>query len=406
MISISKSFSSILILILIFRCSGDKDDVTPSVLVPTQTSPPRVTSTSIKNALFAVTGVDSKKLYALNVETGEQLWYTDVPKYTEGITLAGDKIFTKTNSPLPNILQALDGNTGAMKWKFPFENESTNLIPYVSPDNSTVYLLTNSVSSSGGKVYAIRAQDGTLKWSQDEEVEIGSSIQEQNGLVIYSTTDGKLICADASNGIRKWDYDFKDDSYSFNGPVVYKGYVVVGYLNAYYAFQVSDGKLLWKFGNEDSYIVTDPIFNDNFLFVILRNKTNIENSTLYCLNLINGDIKWTYLLPDKDRYADYNTPCISSDRVYCLSGSGYFSVLNTSGQRLWERKSNLVASIDPLVINNTIYTSGYDTKDVGIFAFDALTGNQKWKRIIDQFRYPYVSVAFDGKIYNSILVGN
>ena len=81
----------------------------------------------------------------------------------------------------PYVLPGVDGGDG----------RTGRLVPAVF--NGTVY-----VGSNDGKLYAINAADGSIKWTMTTSGAISSSPAVADGVVYVGSTDGSLYAANAS----------------------------------------------------------------------------------------------------------------------------------------------------------------------------------------------------------------
>jgi outer membrane protein assembly factor BamB len=130
------------------------------------------------------TGSGDGVLYALNAETGEQIWSVGGFEAFESTgAIAGNLIVAGGFS---NVVKALDKNTGEEVWSF-----QTDYFPQGSPliVDESVYIATDHV------VYALDLQSGELIWkvqTGDESAFMGSPDYYEG--VIY-TTGGKLLLA-------------------------------------------------------------------------------------------------------------------------------------------------------------------------------------------------------------------
>jgi len=158
----------------------------------------KVSSTWLMPPLFAdgmvYAGSGDGVLYALNAETGEQVWSADGFGQLESTgAIAGDRIITAGFS---NLVQALDRLSGEVLWSF-----HTDFFAQGSPliVDERVYLATDHM------VYALDLQSGELIWKTptgNEGAYMGSPAYD-NG-VIY-TTGGKLLLAlNAETGEEIW----------------------------------------------------------------------------------------------------------------------------------------------------------------------------------------------------------
>jgi outer membrane protein assembly factor BamB len=109
-----------------------------------------------------------------------------------------------------------------------------------------------------------------------------------------------------------------------------------------------------------------------------------RGSNVYCLNISNGDLLWSYPTDSQTNCS----PLVSDGRVYISSDDGKLYCLNSIDGSLMWRYSLSNASINgfssPAFLNGTIYVGAvinYDSPNV--FAIDASNGASKWNYTVD-----------------------
>lgn len=105
-----------------------------------------------------------KALYALNAQTGEEIWRTPLMNRTgTGIVLEGiaqDK--THVYAATPGRIYALNKKDGSVAWDFVMpENENGQMHPPQLSDDGILY------THSGFKLYALDVKTGSIKWSYE-----------------------------------------------------------------------------------------------------------------------------------------------------------------------------------------------------------------------------------------------
>ena len=141
-------------------------------------------------------------LYALDASSGEQLWsfqpYSETAyrpaQFDKGglsPAILGELVFVRSDFRL----HALDIETGKEVWKF---MTSTSNVPSVGRCSSpviagtTVYVASDGAGDRGGYLYALDGQTGDKIWEFETSGAIVSSPTIWNGVIYFGTADGYL----------------------------------------------------------------------------------------------------------------------------------------------------------------------------------------------------------------------
>ena len=141
------------------------------------------TPTIKDNTLFI--GTFGKKLFALNTSNGQQKW----APFTSGGALASSLLLQDTTlyfGTLDRRLHAVDSKSGMQKWKSEVEAGSWF---WAKP------VITNDVVYApclDGKVYAVDADNGNLRFEFDLKAPISSSPVLVGNSLIVATKEGKV----------------------------------------------------------------------------------------------------------------------------------------------------------------------------------------------------------------------
>jgi outer membrane protein assembly factor BamB len=136
-------------------------------------------------------------------------------------------------------------------------------------------------------------------------------------------------------------------------------------------------------------------------FLLFQRLENEE--VIACLDAATGQPKWKYSYPTSYR-DDFGfdegpraTPCLTNGRVYTFGAEGMLTCLNTAdGSLLWQvntkkdfhpRKGFFGVGCSPLVENNAVLLNVGGAGGAGLAAFDAATGQVRWKTTDDEASY-------------------
>jgi outer membrane protein assembly factor BamB len=106
------------------------------------------------------------------------------------------------------------------------------------------------VGSRKGEVFALDANDGKPRWTGRVSSEIQAPAAVGRGVVVVQTVDGKITALSPSDGKRLWTFDRSEPALSLRGtsqPSIVSDVVLAGFANGkIVALQIKDGKLLWE----------------------------------------------------------------------------------------------------------------------------------------------------------------
>lgn len=294
-------------------------------------------------------------VYAVNPESGEQQWHTeldppgDTVSYPGFVDVGGDRVYTKSF----NEVLAIDANTGTRRWTTKMDsgepklratagnvyastetvsaiNASTGNTTWTSPTaqyqfsrptlvNETVY-----VGTKGGFVSALDSQDGHEYWQS----ELGSIRVVEPTVVdgtVYvggsTTSSGVLAAVDAEDGVIKWRVSTEPVGLG-QAPAVSEDAVFVGCFGEdqghLVAHERADGTHRWSFNPPGSWLVGQPVATDGVVYV------GTSEGIIYAIDAVSGETQWEF---DAGGIA-YTKPIVHDSLVY-VAGRDHVAALHT-----------------------------------------------------------------------------
>ncbi|MDX1915060.1 MAG: outer membrane protein assembly factor BamB [Methylophilus sp.] len=214
----------------------------------------------VGGALILV-GTNKGTLNALDV-SGKLLWKSrlsseilSVPRYFDG------KVIVRTGD---NHIYGIDAADGNRKWVYERSTPSLSLRSSagVVVDGGAVYS-----GFAGGKLVAIRADNGKLLWeasvaqpkgvTEIERIADITSLPFVDGPVVYAIAyQGRIAAVDRRSGQVVWNRDIS----SYNGLTAEDGKIFVSHtLGSVYALDYNNGRSFWRQGDLINRRLTTPL---------------------------------------------------------------------------------------------------------------------------------------------------
>lgn len=320
-------------------------------------------SPAVVNGVIYV-GADNDSVYALNANTGDQLWsyytggdQTSSPAVANGVVYVGGG---------DNTLYALNASTGAKLWSYTAGDEVQSS-PAVA--NGVVY-----IGSFDGNLYALNASTGAKLWVYSTGGQVASSPAVANGVVYVGSNDHNVYALNATTGAKLWSFA-TGDGIVFSSPAVANGMVYIGSIDHnIYALNAATGTKLWSYTTGDR-VDTSPAVANGVVYV------GGSDGNVYALNASTGAKLWSFAARPTPFTVAFSSPAVANGVIYVGSyGSGDFYALDAStGVPLWNMFSG-AWSFQPVIVDGVLYIySGNnsvtpDSTTGGVFAYDLAPG--------------------------------
>jgi outer membrane protein assembly factor BamB len=258
------------------------------------------------------------RAYAISGSSGKLLWEKKVPGPMRAPpAVSNGRVYFVT---IDNQLITMNAKNGQRLWSHAGLAESAGLLGGSAPaiDGTTVV-----VPYSSGEVFAMRAENGRVVWS-----EALSPVRRVDALATLAHVRGS--------------------------PVIDRGVVyAVSHSGRLVAIDRRNGARVWERGIGG---VETPWIAGNFLYVLSN------ESEIYCLTRRGGRIRWVRPLPkfedpkDKDGPIKWSGPVLVSDRLVITGSHGVaLSISPYTGKPLGRVKLPDKISIPPVVAGETLY---------------------------------------------------
>ena len=244
-------------------------------------------------------GQPKNVVWALDRDTGRELWRFDgaAGQYVEGGALSSE-IFVIGNSN--GKVYALDAEGGTLRWVFE-TGHRVWATPLIVSD--TVY-----VGSMDRHFYALNLSDGKVRWDFKSEGAFASTPALRNETLYIGAFDDRLYAIDARTGTERWR--FAGENWFWGSPAVYSDTVYAADVNGnVYAVNAETGAQVWHAALEAPMRAGPALSEDGSrLFV------GSQNGTLYALDTADGFVLWSSA--SEKQVQVLSTPAVSGTVVY------------------------------------------------------------------------------------------
>ena len=306
------------------------------------------------------------------------------------------KIKLNTSYKKNPFVNNLTNNSGYINFESDFKEISKfkfkkiKNFEYINPDllvgkNSLVFFDEN------GSILKFD-QNSKLIWKKNH---YNKKEKKQNPIIYFANDNNILVAADSlaniyalnySNGDLLWK-NFNASSFNSEIKIFDNKIFVIDFDNIIRCISVKDGKEIWNFGTEKSFIKSQRklslvIQNDLIIFIDTFGDINAldinSGNLIWQSQTVNEDIyENSFLLKSSKLVSDEDTIFVSNNQ------NKFFAIDNRNGFIKWEQSIN--SFIEPIVIDNLVLTislEGY------FFVIDKTNGNiLRSTRIFDNNNY-------------------
>ena len=264
---------------------------------------------------------------AIEAKTGKRMWYSHPVGGQEIAAPAVDDAGVYVPVP-PDLMLALDRQTGKEIWRFQAEDELE-----VSPTLHEGRLFFGSIRTQA--LYCLNTTDGSLIWKATTPGFEPSSIPVVSDSIVIFTADAfdtsvtMIFALDAATGQEVWRAPQKESNSS---PSILDDKVIIGGGDFFaYALDVKTGKEVWRSPVVDKFSVRNSpaiAFGDVFLVDRIGNFYRLDGKT--------GKQKWFLSNKNTEGVFDQSFPVVAGNTIFIGGSSGrVFAVDARDGKVLW-----------------------------------------------------------------------
>ncbi|PYS34476.1 MAG: hypothetical protein DMF75_06415 [Acidobacteria bacterium] len=301
--------------------------------------------------IVAETSYSGTSLIAFNENNGQQIWSVNITGTYGSAFTAYDsgKVFVVN---FDGVLQAFDAASANQLWSVQLPGQYA----FTSPPTAVNGIVFVGGAGTGGTLYAVNENNGTVLWTASVENGDHSSPAVASGSVFVSYACPQSYAFASSTGQLKWHYSGPCEGGGGKTPVYHLGklYVRDSFNTPTNGLILSSdtGANLGSFASD-----RPPAFVDNLAVYL-------QAGTLRGVDVSTGNVLWSFA-------GDGNlvsAPLIVNQTIYIGSGSGLLYALDLNGTQLWS--TNVGSSIPAPDEQNAVLTTGFGAGD-GVFVVPA-----------------------------------
>ncbi|MDY6930701.1 MAG: CARDB domain-containing protein [Halobacteriota archaeon] len=290
-------------------------------------------------------------------------------------------------------LKALNDETGEVMWE-------TDINCRVQGSWSTpVYSGGYVFASSGNSVYRIDADDGRVDWEYkftDDGCSVnGGPCVSYNRVYVGSWDGGHYYCIDEESGDELWKFAIFDDPHEYgrqedkihyaqSTPVAHDNVVYFGDFSPnipgkVYAVDAFTGREIWNQTVEHGVCGTLTVAHEKVYFMTFSFG---RTAPFYALDRYDGSIVWTHEISESD-----STPSHAYGNIYVSGGVERIAPFMTyclndkeEGREVFTRPGLGSWTFSPMVADEKVFVGTANESD-GIYALHYTTGDTIWHSV-------------------------
>ncbi|AUD01307.1 outer membrane protein assembly factor BamB family protein [Spirosoma pollinicola] len=297
--------------------------------------------------------------FAIDGNTGAGKWRVSTSSaFTSSPYVAAGLVFTGSDG---GTLFAYDTTAGQQRWQF---SAGTGILSSPVVSHTLVY-----VGSEDQNLYAISTATGSLQWKYSTAGGVTTSPTVANGSVFFGSKDQTLYALNASSGQLEWKYS--TGAAIRSSPAIDNGRIYFGSDDyTIYALTASTGAFQWKYSTGGK-ISSSPTVSGNNVFIAS------EDGTVYALNATTGVLVWKYGTGGPIT----SSPVVWGGKVF-LGGQDYtvYALDTSTGALSWKYSTGKPITSSPIVQTDVVYVG---SQDGTLYCLNATTGSLRWKNPLD-----------------------
>jgi len=277
----------------------------------------------------------------------------DTPAVTGGLVYVGT---------YNGKIYAINADRGVVRWIFPRESYETvgSIIADIVTDGQNLYFV-----SSNRKIYSIDAATGDFRWEHETEGKIWVAPAIDNGVLYAGNYAGEVLALDADTGKTLWS--IKVPSAVSSSLTVFKNSLYFGTFDRnLYSIDKNSGREIWKFTGGNWFWAKPIVDNGRIYAACLDHK-------VYSLDASTGKELWQF-----ETAGPVIAPIALTDSyVLAVCDKGIlYKIKAENGTLEKEMPIGFTVMSPPYTDGDMVYIYA---RDHNVYAVDTATGTIKWK---------------------------
>lgn len=250
-------------------------------------------------------------------------------------------------------------------------------------------------ADADGRVQALDAANGQIRWSVDLDLPISGGPGFGEGMVMVGTRDGELVAMNAQDGAVRWTRQLTSEILSV--PAARDGVVIVHTIDGkLFGLEATNGNERWRYEREVPVLTLrgagSPVLSNGAAFV------GLSGGKLVALRIDNGGLLWdvNVTVPsgrsELERMADIDgDPLVFGGGVFVATYQGEVAAIEQrSGRQAWQRRLSVYSGMAS--DGQKLYLSDADGV---VWALDVRSGAAVWSQDVLKNRRLSDAVVLD-----------
>ena len=337
--------------------------------------PIRSSPTVLGDALYL--GSSDGELYRVNALTGAVAWRRSLGSaVTSTPAVTASRVYVGTYD---GVMHARADGDGREVWSFKTGAPLPLVWGFESGETWTSSpALTGTTLVFGardGKLYALDAASGRLRWSTSLGARVYSTPAVEGGAVFVGTQDGKVHAVDLASGKPRWQFStegsrLESKNFGFDrttvqsSPAVSGGVVYVGARDGWhYALDAATGAERWRVDHKVSWVNTSPAVSEGVVYV-----GSSDGHFVQAVEAATGAERWRFSTTG----IVWSSPALAGEHLYIGEGNGTLYALDRqTGKEAWRYRVGGRILSSPVVLGGRVY---FGSDDGGVYAVNAGAG--------------------------------
>lgn len=290
----------------------------------------------VKNRVYV--GSSDKHLYAIDVQTGKQVWSNLLDDGIEASpTVVDNVVYIGT---LNGTLYALDSESGAEHWKFSTGDKIIGGANWFK-DEGRLYILIGSYDAI---LYCVNAKDGETVWTYETGNYINGSPAVDGEYCVFGGCDAVIHIISTSDGNKTGEID--TGAYIAASAAIQGDYVYIGnYDGELLKASLATHKVIWRYTIDNDPFISSPAVTDEVVLI------GGGDMNIHCVDIQTGQVRWTFTTLD----AVNSSPVVVGRNVLVGSDDGRLYLLSLAdGQLLWTYETGRSITSSPAVASGMV----------------------------------------------------